>query len=282
MTYRVLGEGHPLILVPGIASTYRTYALLLNLLAEQFRTVVYEYPGEDQDDCSRLREIGHDDLVDDLLGLIDHLGFGRALLLGVSFGSTIVLKALSRQPDRFPKAVAQGAFARRAFSRAERWALGLGQLVPGTVKRLPLRATVLTYNSKAEFPAILQDRWALYLEEDGLTPIRSLAHRVKLLMALDLEPILAQISTEILLIQGNEDRIVPARYFEALKAGLPRAEGIVLPTVGHLPHLTHAEIMARVITEWLLPGQVNGCAVAGCTQEHRLRADCGAAFCPFD
>ena len=46
MTYRILGNGPPLIVVPGIASTYRTYALLLNRLAERFRTVVYDYPGE--------------------------------------------------------------------------------------------------------------------------------------------------------------------------------------------------------------------------------------------
>ena len=46
MTYRVLGNGPPLIVVPGIASTYRTYAFLLNRLAERFRTVVYDYPGE--------------------------------------------------------------------------------------------------------------------------------------------------------------------------------------------------------------------------------------------
>ena len=46
MTYRVLGQGPPLILVPGIASTYRVYALLLNRLAERFRTILYDYPGE--------------------------------------------------------------------------------------------------------------------------------------------------------------------------------------------------------------------------------------------
>ena len=35
MTYRVLGEGPPLILIPGIASTYRGYALTLNKLSER-------------------------------------------------------------------------------------------------------------------------------------------------------------------------------------------------------------------------------------------------------
>src|SRR5204863_136051 len=54
MTYRVLGDGPPLILSPGIASTYRGYALTLNTLAPRFRTVLYDYPGEHRDDGARL------------------------------------------------------------------------------------------------------------------------------------------------------------------------------------------------------------------------------------
>ncbi len=45
MTYRILGEGPALIWIPGIASTYRTYTLVLNRLAEKFRTIQYDYPG---------------------------------------------------------------------------------------------------------------------------------------------------------------------------------------------------------------------------------------------
>ena len=270
MTYRTLGNGPPLIIVPGIASTYRTYAFLLNRLAERFRTVVYDYPGEHLADGADLARICHDHLVDDLFGLIDHLKIGRVFLVGISFGSTIVLKALHREPRRFPRAVVQGAFTCRDFTRAERWALRLGGLVPGNIARLPLRRPILSYNVKAEFPALLEDRWSVYLEENGRTPIKSLAHRVKLLFDLDLRPILADISTEVLLIQGNEDRIVARRYFDMLQAALPRAEGAILPTVGHEPHLTHTEAMAGLIGDWLLP-----CAPGGCPDEQMSQTGCG-------
>jgi pimeloyl-ACP methyl ester carboxylesterase len=253
LTYRILGQGPPLILIPGIASTYRVYALLLNRLGEHFRTILYDYPGEHPDDGSRLSEITHDHLVDGLLGLIGHLDMERAFLVGLSFGSTIALKALHREPARFPRAAVQGGFAHRRFSPAERWALRLGRLVPGTVARLPLRRTVLAYNSRLEFPELLEDRWDFYLEQNGLTPIRALAHRVELLTRLDLRPILPAIPAEVLLLQGNEDRIVPHRDFAVLKAALPRAEAVILPTVGHQPHLTHAEVLAQLIHQWLLP-----------------------------
>ena len=144
MTYRVLGQGPPLILVPGIASTYRVYALLLNTLAARFRTILYDYPGEHPDDGARLGRISHEHLVDDLFGLLDHLNLGRVFLIGLSFGSTVTLRALHREPRRFPKAVLQGAFAWRKFTLAERLALIVGRRIPGPSSRLPLRQLVLS------------------------------------------------------------------------------------------------------------------------------------------
>jgi pimeloyl-ACP methyl ester carboxylesterase len=260
MTYRIVGQGPPLFVVPGIASTYEVYALLCNQLAARFRTILYDYPGEHPDDAADLSRMTHDHLVDDFFGLMDQLRIGPAFLAGVSFGSTVVLKALYREPRRFPRAAVQGAFAHRDFTWAERSALRLGRLIRGTVASLPFRTTVLNYNCRSEFPPILADRWAFYLEKNGQTPIHSLAHRIGLLSKLDLRPVLGAIPSEVLLLAGKEDRIVSMRDFDLLKAVLPHAEGVIIPTVGHHPHLTHAEVMARLIGDWLLP-----CAPGGCT-----------------
>ena len=262
MTYRVLGEGPPLILCPGIASTYRGYALTLNRLADRFRTVIFDYPGEHRGDCADLGRITHEHLVDDLFGLIEHLNLGRVFLFGASFGSTIVFRALRREPRRFPKAVVQGGFAHRRFTPAERFALIFGRRFPGTVGRLPLHEPILSYNNKSHFPEIIADRWAYYLEQNGLTPVASLSHRLDLLARLDFRPILPEIATDILLLQGNEDRLVPRRYLDELRKALPRATTVIMPLVGHQPHYTHAEALAQAIADYLLP-----CAPGGCPNE---------------
>jgi pimeloyl-ACP methyl ester carboxylesterase len=262
MTYRTLGQGPPLILIPGVSSTYRGYALTLNLLANRFRTVVYDYPGEHPDDGAHIKRITHDDLVDDVFGLIDHLNVGRVFLFGLSFGSTITLQAIRREPRRFPKAAVQGAFAHREFTLAEKVALRLGRLVPGIVARLPLHETILAYNNKSHFPDVIADRWSFYAEQNGLTPIAPLAARLDLLGKLDLRPALKAIKTEILLLQGNEDGLVPRRYFDELCRELPNARGVIMPLVGHQPHFTHAEGLAQALSDWFLP-----CAPGGCPSE---------------
>ncbi len=263
MTFRVLGEGPPLVLIPGIASTYRGYApRALNRLSEKFRTVVYDYPGENHGDGARLGSIRHEHLVDDVFGLLEHLRIGRAFLFGLSFGSTITLASLHREPRRFPKAVVQGAFARRSFAMTEKLALRFGRLVPGTLARLPLREKILTYNNRLEFPSEIDDRWTYYVEQNGLTPIGPMAHRLDLLGRLDLRPLLGAIPTEVLLLQGNEDRIVPRRFYDELCAALPNARGVIMPLVGHQPHFTHAEGLAQAVADWCLP-----CAPGGCPNE---------------
>jgi 3-oxoadipate enol-lactonase len=252
MVYRILGEGPPLVWLPGIASTYRVYALVLNRLARRFRTIQYEYPGDRPADGARLKRIDHDHLVEDLVGLIDHLGVDQVYLAGISFGSTIALKALDRAPQRFHRPAVQGAFAHRRFTTAERLALVMGRQLPGTVARLPLREAVLTYNSKMDFPWVIADRWPFYLKENGRTPIAALAHRSSLVARLDLRPLLPRIDADLLLIHGKDDRIVNVRYHDELARALPRSRSVLMPTVGHIPHLTHAEWLADLIGDWML------------------------------
>jgi pimeloyl-ACP methyl ester carboxylesterase len=258
MTYRTLGEGPALILVPGIAGTYRVYAQLLNRLASRFRTVVYDYPGEDPDDGAHLRGIRHEDLVDDLIELTRALALEPAFLVGLSFGSTIVLRALYRQPSASPRAALQGGFAHRPFSLVERVALEVGQRFPGRVSVLPFRETILAIKGRGEFPRDRPDIWSYYIEQNGLTPIGPLAHRLHLLTTLDLRPILGEITTPTLLLHGEVDRIIDERQYVELRLALPHCSGVLMPNVGHQPHLTHADEMAELIADWFANDRLPG------------------------
>ena len=83
-----------------------------------------------------------------------------------------------------------------------------------------------------------------------------------LVSRLDLRPTLGRITTEVLLLQGNEDRIVNRRSFDELRELLPKAQGVIMPLVGHQPHYTHAEALAQAVADWFLP-----CAPGGCPNE---------------
>jgi 3-oxoadipate enol-lactonase len=253
LTFRTLGDGPALVLLPGLASTYRGYAPTLLRLASRFRTIQLDYPGENPDDGADLRAITHDDLVDDLLGLLDHLGLEQAYPFGLSFGSTITLKALHREPARFPKAALQGGFARRRLMPAERLALALGRRIKGNVASLPFHRRGLALKNRVTFPVGQPDRWAHYVEENGLTPIAGLVHRLDLLDRLDLRAILPEIRADVLVIHGTADQIVPMARHEELVAGLARSTAALMNGIGHQPHWTHPRELADLVGDFLGP-----------------------------
>lgn len=252
MTYRVLGEGPTLVVVQGLASTYRGYAPILNRLSERFRTVIHDYPGENPDDGADLPWITHNDLTDDLLGLLDHLGAPRALAFAASFGSTVLLSAVNRDPERVARAVLQGGFVHRPLSRPERMALRAGRRLPGRMAGLPLRGPVLAWHNRHTFPPeVVADRWPIFVAENGATQIAGMAHRLDMLAEVDLRPLLAGITTPTLVIHGDIDGIVPRSHFEILRTTLPRAEAALWPGIGHQPHFTHPERLAEAIEAFL-------------------------------
>jgi pimeloyl-ACP methyl ester carboxylesterase len=255
VTARRVGNGPPLVILPGIAATYRGYAALVNRLARSGTIILLDYPGDDPEDGLDLTQIDHDDLARLVVDWLDHLELAEAGVLGISFGSTLTLKLASHHPDRVSRAAIQGGFARRPLNPLEALALKWGRGLFGGPQRrvecLPLREFVLAWKHRADFPRHDPARWRHYVAENGATLIDPLCHRLSLLEHLDLRPLLPNVPHPILLIQGANDTLIPHRFFEELRVGLPRAESYIIEKCGHQPHYTHPELMADAILGWM-------------------------------
>ena len=105
--YVVWGQGPTLVLIPGLASDALSFVMLMARLQSHFQCVSYDLP-DGVADGAHLMTYRHDDLVDDLFALLDHLHIRDCFLHGFSFGSTIARVALYRQPRRFARALIQG------------------------------------------------------------------------------------------------------------------------------------------------------------------------------
>ena len=109
------GQGPPLVIIPGTSGDALAFVMLMARLQSSFRCISYHFPNG-VEDGARLMSCTHDDLVADLFALLDHLKIVQCTLLGVSFGSTLALAALNRQPERFSRAILQGGFSHRPLA----------------------------------------------------------------------------------------------------------------------------------------------------------------------
>jgi 3-oxoadipate enol-lactonase len=252
MAYYTWGEGPPLLFVHGLGDSGHSFLQPISRLVQHFRCIAYELPGG-QRDGARLRRYAHDHLVADIWILLDHLGLRRSYILGSSFGSTIVLKALHARPERLPRAILQGGLAYRPLRRAERLLSYWGRFLPGRMAGIPLREKILLKTAGTGFKACFPDVWNYFLECTGRARLATVAHQAYMLHRVDLRSTLPHIRQPVLLICGEHDRVVPRPHEEMLLQGLPNAGRITIEGCGHVPSYTHPEILAEVIRQFLTP-----------------------------
>jgi pimeloyl-ACP methyl ester carboxylesterase len=252
LNYYSWGRGPALVMIPGLSDSARSFIFVAARLSCHFRCIAYDMP-TGRGDGARMHRYTHADLVDDVRVLLDHLGIQQAYLLGSSFGSTVTVAALRAFPQRFPRAVLQGGFARRSLAPAEVALVWLLRLAPGITGRLPWRRATLARSHGEPFAGRSPDVWEYFLDTWGATPTSALAYRALLLHRVDLRAALPEIRQPVLMICGDRDPLVNQACEEELLRGLPRATRVEFPGCGHNPQYTHPELFAEVVGRFLTP-----------------------------
>lgn len=101
LAHDVAGQGHPLVFIHGVMGDWRSWDPQWPAFTARFRCARYSrrynHPNRNtmaSPDHSALQE------AEDLLGLLDHLGWERAILVGSSYGSFVALALALQHPQR--------------------------------------------------------------------------------------------------------------------------------------------------------------------------------------
>jgi pimeloyl-ACP methyl ester carboxylesterase len=249
---RTWGNGPPLYLLCGMGGTSDSFCLLVYLLRDLFRCVVFDYPGT-RDATSAGSNSKLESLRDDLLAIADFHGDRHFDLFATSFGSLVALETLLIAPDRVGHAVIQGGFCHRNLSFAERAIVRVGSLLPGRLRSLPGSKLVQEQNHRRWFPSLDPSRWQFFVDDAGQVSNATLAWRGALIRDTDLRSVLTLIQQPVLLIQCEGDGLVSRNCYDELAQGLPNAKTEWMHSAGHVPHLTNPHRLAKSIRDFLLP-----------------------------
>ncbi len=107
--YEEIGEGEPLIWSHEFAGDYRSWAPQVRALARRHRVITYSNrgylpSGVPEDPAAYSQE----QLVEDLRGLLDHLGIARAHVGGLSMGGSVALVFSLTYPARCRSVIVAG------------------------------------------------------------------------------------------------------------------------------------------------------------------------------
>jgi pimeloyl-ACP methyl ester carboxylesterase len=108
MYYEVLGEGKPLVLVHGGFGVIGMFEQLLPQMVKTRQVIALELQAHGHT-ADIDRPLSYEFMADDVAALINHLGLGRADVLGYSLGGGVALQTAIRHPEVVRKAVVVSA-----------------------------------------------------------------------------------------------------------------------------------------------------------------------------
>jgi 3-oxoadipate enol-lactonase len=191
------------------------------------------------------------DYADDLARWLDHIGWERTIVTGLSMGGYIAFEFVRRHPERVlglvladtsPAADTEEVIADR-LATSERVAVeGMGAVVEGLLTRVP---GPTTQRSRPEVRA----RLLRMVSEAPITGVRAALEAMA--GRPDSTPTLGSITVPTLVVVGEEDVLTPPARAEAMAAGIAGARLVVIPRAGHVPPLETPEAFNRAMGEFL-------------------------------
>jgi pimeloyl-ACP methyl ester carboxylesterase len=247
-----LGRGEPLVLVPGLAGSWKLLLPLARELARHFEVITYGLRGDRRSwigrdgQPSRPHEIGAH--AEDLSRLIDEFGLECPSVFGVSFGGAIALELAARRTNRLGSLIVAGAgpwfrptigstIARRVLERFP---------LP-TDSRFVNQFFHLLYGSKPA-PGPLVD---FVIDRIWETDQSVMAQRLAQLESFDVSERLWRIDARALVVAGARDVIVPPAEQRALASAISGARFVMIEDAGHIGFLTHRTQVVREVRRHL-------------------------------
>ncbi|MCU1586649.1 MAG: alpha/beta hydrolase [Frankiales bacterium] len=239
------GEGPVVVCSHGLLMNHAMFAPQVEALRDAYRVVTWDERGHGE--AEHEGTWTYWDSADDLIAILDHLGVDTAVLVGMSQGGYLSLRAALRYPDRVRALVLLDTQAGTEDPvllpeytvMSDAWA----ERGPDPVTMGYVADAILGPDADQE---AWKERWVSMPWHRAPQVMHPLVERA------DISDRLAQIQAPALVIHGELDAAISLDRAEALAAGLPGAQPlVVVPGAGHAANLTHPAPVNAAIRPFL-------------------------------
>jgi pimeloyl-ACP methyl ester carboxylesterase len=238
-----MGQGEPIVLVPGLAGGWELLAPLALRLARRHEVILASLRGDRGLNGRPIAEcVGT--YARDLAWLIEQLRLERPTVMGVSFGGAVALEFAVEFPHRLGALIVQGAEARFRQVLATTIARRVLERYPLPSDNRFLNQFFNLLHGRKPEPGPLVD---FVIQRCWETDQAVMAARLRALETFDVSDRLWRIDVPTLVLAGTRDVIVPVDRQRALAAAVAGARFETLPDAGHIGFLTHGQETARQV-----------------------------------
>ena len=253
--YEETGEGFPLVWCHEFAGSYESWDNQVKFFSRYYRVITFNARGYPPSDVPEdLNLYSQEQVVEDLRGLLLHLGIEQAYVGGLSMGGGLALNFGISHPEMSKALIVAGAgtgttdpkqFRRQTEEFASRLeAEGLGGL--RGYAQGPTRVQLLRKNPKGweEFARL----FGSHSPKGSAMTLRGVQGKRRSIN--ELEPALRSLKVPTLILTGDEDDpcVEPAVF---MKRVIPNSGLVVFPQSGHTINLEEPELFNRVVFDFL-------------------------------
>jgi 3-oxoadipate enol-lactonase len=230
----------PVVFLHGFPFSLEMWKGQMEVVGRHYHAMAYDIRGHGSSDVGdgQYTIEGH---VDDLIAFLDYRKITKAVVVGLSMGGYITLRALQRNPDRFLAAVLcdtrsetdtdEGRIRRFASAKAVKLT-GSAQFADGFVTAVFAPESIA---AKSAAVSIIRSIIAH-------TPPLSIAGTLIALAArTDTTPALQNIKIPTLILVGEHDAITPPAAAQSMHERIQGSEMHVIPAAAHMSNLENPE-----------------------------------------
>jgi pimeloyl-ACP methyl ester carboxylesterase len=228
----------PIVFVHGAAGNHLVWGQQVRALGEITRAVALDLPGHGRSGLPGRNSIeGYRDVV---LGLLDALGFERAVIVGHSMGGAIAQTLALSNPDRVAGLGLVGTGARLRV---------LPAIIDGVQNDLPQTARLVVEYSYA--PTLSETMRERAVAEFIACPAGVTHGDFTACDRFDLMARLSEMHAPAQIICGRQDRMTPVKYSEFLASSLVHARLTLVEGAGHSVMLEQPEAVNQALAEFM-------------------------------
>jgi len=257
--YRDEGEGPPLVLLHGVASSLHTWDDWVKQLKGRYRIIRLDLPGFGlTGPDSNPDSLSSDYMVSMIDGFVQQLGLDRFFMAGSSLGGFYAWNYAHAHPQKLYKLALVGA---TGYAQDMPSWLGLASfpgihwITPHMMPRFMVNQTVKSAYADSDFPSDeVKERYFDFTQRRGNR--ESYIRHFRLLREMSDNDSLGEKVKEVmvptLLMWGEEDNWIPLDVMRLFHRDLPYSEYLTYEGIGHLPMEELAVQSARDVNNFFM------------------------------
>jgi pimeloyl-ACP methyl ester carboxylesterase len=248
--YELVGQGDPLLLIPGLGGNCRVWDPVAPLLADDFTMILADNRGMGRS-VPRRKARSLADYAADIAELFDRLQLNRAHVLGISLGGLIAQRFAIDHPSLVDKLVLVSC-----TDRFSPYLKRIVSLLGHSLRRLSRSAFVQTMELLGTAPLYLDanveeiDRLAQERVKAGV-PARAMGDQLRCLLRSEIPEEHYKIGAPTLVIAGEHDALIPNCYARQMAGKIPGSSFEIIPGAGHNPMAEVPQTVVPLITRFL-------------------------------